>query len=65
LTADEKTNKVEIYVEDQLLSAVAAADYHNLAIDAKSIQTGMHTVKVWAYDRFLNRTEQVQKVEFA
>jgi hypothetical protein len=27
------------------------------------IQAGAHTLKVWAYDRYLNRVEQTQKIE--
>jgi hypothetical protein len=34
------------------------------SLDVSHIPAGAHTLKVWAYDRFLNRVEQTRKIEF-
>jgi uncharacterized protein (DUF362 family) len=65
LDTDEKTNKVEVYIDDQLLASAAGADFHSLALDGSQIAPGVHTLKVWAYDRFLNRAEQTLETDFS
>jgi hypothetical protein len=64
LTPDARTNKVEVFVDEQLLGVAVAIDFHSIVMDASSIKPGTHTVKVWAYDRFLNRAEYAQSIDF-
>jgi uncharacterized protein (DUF362 family) len=63
LMADEKTNKAEIYVDDRLQGTVLPPDFQQAVVDAGNISPGTHAVKVWAYDRFLNRSEQMIKAD--
>jgi uncharacterized protein (DUF362 family) len=64
LAVEDKTSKAEVYIDDQLQQLVLTADFGKASLDVSRVAKGAHTVKVWAYDRFLNRTEQVQSLDF-
>ena len=63
LSADEKTNKVEVWIDDQLLLTNPGPVLPAGSLDVSRFQAGAHELKVCGYDRFLNRTEQIQKIE--
>ena len=64
LAVEDKTTKVEVYVDGQLQQPVLTGDFGKAALDVSKVSKGAHTLKVWAYDRLLNRTEQVQSLYF-
>ena len=64
LAVEDKTTKVEVFVDDQLQQPVLTGGFGKASLDVSKISKGAHTLKLWAYDRLLNRTEQVQSLDF-
>jgi uncharacterized protein (DUF362 family) len=64
LGAQDKTHKVEVYVDDHMIGAPVAENFAQVKLDASGVAQGAHTVKVRAYDRFLNQAEQVTEITF-
>lgn len=55
--------KAEIYIDGKLSGRVAAEAFGDIRIDMGGTAGGTHEVRVWTFDRFLNRTESVMSVE--
>lgn len=49
--------KVEVFLDGKLFTTVSSSDLENISIDISGIPDGDHTVKLLAYDRFLNHSE--------
>jgi uncharacterized protein (DUF362 family) len=64
LAVEDKTTKVEVYLDDQLQQPVLTGSFNKAALDVSKVAKGAHILKLWAYDRLLNRTEQVQSLDF-
>lgn len=56
LSVDEETIKVEASVEGEFIEEYAISDYNDITFDLSHLIPGNHTLKIHAYDKFLNST---------
>ena len=59
----EDAVKAEVYVDGKLSGTAAADSFKEFRIDIGGTGKGTHEVRVWTFDRFLNRTENIMSVE--
>lgn len=57
LDVSEDTVKVEVLVDDILYDTVHSPDFKKISIDTSRFTAGKHTIRLFAYDRFLNHKE--------
>jgi len=62
LANDEKTNKIEVYIDDHLFNIAITPDINDVVVNVNSLSSGTHAIKVWSYDRYLNRSEQTREI---
>ncbi len=63
LTVQEETIKVEASAEGEFFDEYAVGGFDNITFDLSHLSAGNHTIRIHAYDRYLNST--VQEIEIA
>lgn len=59
LEFDAEATKLEIYVDGQLYKVFPAEEAQKVTVDTASLPKGRHSIKLWVFDRYLNRAEQL------
>lgn len=63
LAAGDQTVRAEIYLDGRLRGPAVTEEFGRAAFDVSDLPKGSHTLKVWSYDRFLNRAETIREIE--
>jgi len=63
LNTDSDTSKVEVYVNDKMVSPVITGGFENCKVDISNTAIGNHRVKIWTFDKFLNRSENIISIQ--
>ncbi len=58
LSVEKETNKVEVYIDDVLYKPVITSGFEKIVLNAAAVKSSKHSIKVRAYDRFLNCTTE-------
>lgn len=58
LKVDDKTTKVELYLDGILNENIITSNYNNIKLNLENIMEGKHVLEICCYDRFLNRSTQ-------
>ncbi|MFC2135374.1 DUF362 domain-containing protein [Bacteroidota bacterium] len=62
LSVDPETVKIELAVDGEIIDQTAVSDYDNIRFDLPNLTDGEHVFTIYAYDRFLNRSEVVLNI---
>jgi uncharacterized protein (DUF362 family) len=57
LNTSDDAVKDEVLVDDKLYSSIPSSDFKTVSIDISKFSEGNHTVKFFAYDKYLNHSE--------
>lgn len=63
LDAEKKVRKIEVFIDGQLTGPVVTNNFNNIFFSDLSDSGETHTVRICAYDRFLNRSEQTVELK--
>jgi hypothetical protein len=62
LSVSPDTKKVEAYIDNKLLGTVIS-NFDNISLNPGVLDKTNHSMKLWAFDRFLNRTEKTLSIK--
>jgi hypothetical protein len=62
LSVSPDTKKVEVYIDNKLLGTVIS-NFDNISLNPVALDKTNYIIKLWAFDRFLNRTEKILSIK--